>query len=106
MSEGRSSSGDDRLARAIGLTPSSPPWTGGGLVHGFGSSGPISDFEQARQALQDEVIPQVTSAPGFVSGYWLAPIDGKGLSVFVFEDEDAARGMLAMVQPGSIRHRS
>ncbi|HEX9467583.1 MAG TPA: hypothetical protein VGA11_04175 [Acidimicrobiia bacterium] len=61
----------------------------------------ISDFEKARQVLQDEVISRVSAAPGFVTGYWLEPIDGKGLSVIVFEDEDAARSMLAMVQPGS-----
>ena len=61
----------------------------------------ISDFEKARQALQDEVIPRVSAAPGFVAGYWLEPTDGKGLSVVVFENEDAAREMLAMVQPGS-----
>ena len=61
----------------------------------------ISDFEKARESLQDEIIPRVSAAPGFVAGYWLEPTDGKGLSVVVFENEDAARGMLAMVQEGS-----
>ena len=61
----------------------------------------IPDFEKARQVLQDDVIAQVKNAPGFVAGYWLEPIDGKGLSVVVFENEDAARAMLAMVKPGS-----
>lgn len=61
----------------------------------------ISDFEKARQALQAEMIPRISAAPGFVAGYWLEPIDGKGLSVVVFDNEDAARGMLAMVQSGS-----
>jgi hypothetical protein len=29
--------------------------------------------------------------PAVVAGYWLEPKDGKGLSVVVFESEDAAR---------------
>ena len=29
-------------------------------------------------------------APGFVSGYWLAPVDGIGMSVIVFETEEHA----------------
>jgi hypothetical protein len=61
----------------------------------------ISDFEKARQALHAETIPRVKAAPGFLGGYWLAPADGKGLSIVLFESEDAARGALPMVQPGS-----
>ena len=61
----------------------------------------ISDYEKARQSLHTDVIPGVSAAPGFVTGYWLAPVDGKGLSVVVFENEDAARAMLALVQPGA-----
>ena len=53
----------------------------------------ISDFEHARRLLHDDVLPTITEVPGFVSGYWLAPVDGKGTSILVFETEDEARAM-------------
>jgi hypothetical protein len=61
----------------------------------------ITDFEKARRALEEEVVPGVSSAPGFVTGYWLEPVDGVGLSIVVLESEEAAQGMIAAVQPGS-----
>ena len=61
----------------------------------------IEDFEKSRQALQDEIIPRVKNAPGFVAGYWLEPVDGQGLSIVVFETEEAAREMSKMVEPGA-----
>ena len=62
----------------------------------------ISDFDQARQHLNDEMIPKVSTAPGFVTGWWLAPgEDGKGMAVVVFESEESARELLAMMQPGA-----
>jgi hypothetical protein len=61
----------------------------------------IEDFEKARQSLQDEVIPMVKNAPGFVAGYWLEPVDDQGLSIVVFETEAAAREMSKMVEPAA-----
>jgi hypothetical protein len=40
----------------------------------------------------------VSQAPGFVTGYWLRTADNKGLSVIVFESDDAARGAAEMIQ--------
>ena len=52
----------------------------------------IRDFEVARQGLRDEVVPRVSQAPGFVAGYWTRSEDGgSGLSMLLFESEDAAR---------------
>ena len=54
----------------------------------------ISDYAAAQKMLHSDVIPSVKAAPGFVAGWWLAPVDGKsgsGVSVEVFESEDAAR---------------
>lgn len=59
----------------------------------------INNFDAARQALQENIVPMVSKAPGFVTGYWLAPQDGHGLSVAVFESEDNARAMAEQVQP-------
>jgi hypothetical protein len=61
----------------------------------------ITDFEKARQVLEEEVVPGVSSAPGFVTGYWLEPVQGEGLSIVVFDSEEAAKGMIASVQPGA-----
>ena len=60
----------------------------------------ITDYEKARKTLQDETIPTVKGAPGFMTGYWLAPIDGKAMSVIVFETETAAQEMQKRLQPG------
>lgn len=56
-----------------------------------------------RKALTEVVIPRVRQLPGVVSGHWLEPVEGKGLSVVVFESEAAARGALdAMgLRPGA-----
>jgi hypothetical protein len=62
----------------------------------------ISDFDQARQALNDETIPRIAGSPGFVTGWWLAPRDdGKGMAVVIFDNEEAARELLAVMQPGA-----
>lgn len=41
--------------------------------------------------LHEQVIPMVSSAPGFVAGYWLDAVDDKGLGFVVFEDEASAK---------------
>ena len=41
----------------------------------------------------------VPRAPGFVSAYWLAPIDGTGMSVAVFETKEHAEEALAYSLP-------
>ena len=41
--------------------------------------------------LHEQVIPMVSSAPGFVAGYWLDVVDDKGLSIVVFKDEASAK---------------
>jgi hypothetical protein len=50
----------------------------------------VSDEGAALAALRDEVVPQISQAPGFVAGYWTRK-ENSGLSMIVFESEDAAR---------------
>ena len=59
----------------------------------------VEDVEASRPRLENEVVPRVAAAPGFVAGYWLAPVDGRGLSVSVFESEEAARTAAERIQP-------
>ena len=59
----------------------------------------IDDFDRGRQFLTEQVVPRVSQAPGFVAGYWTRSEDGQGgLSMMVFESEDAARGAAEMVE--------
>jgi hypothetical protein len=62
-----------------------------------------TSVDPERKGLHEVVIPRIRQLPGFVAGYWLEPADGKGLSITVFDNEDAARGALkAMgIEPGA-----
>lgn len=51
----------------------------------------VNDPEAAAAALKDQVVPQVSHAPGFVAGYWVALDGGKGTSIVAFESEETAR---------------
>jgi hypothetical protein len=46
----------------------------------------------AADALTRDILPKIRSAPGFVAGYWLEPLeDGSGFSFVLFESEEQAR---------------
>ena len=53
----------------------------------------VHDFEPAVQGLRERIVPMVSGMPGFVSGVWLEPIEGKGHSVAVFRSEEDAQRM-------------
>ena len=44
-----------------------------------------------RKNLEEKIIPMISSAPGFVAGYWLDAVDGKGFACVVFKDEASAK---------------
>lgn len=59
----------------------------------------IGDSETAEQGLREQVVPQVSQAPGFVAGYWTRADDGgNGLSMLVFDSEDSARRAAERIQ--------
>ncbi len=60
----------------------------------------ITDYEHARRILHDDVLPTVSDIPGFVSGHWLAPVDGVGLEILIFDTEAEARAMAEQMPPG------
>jgi hypothetical protein len=51
----------------------------------------LSDPEGSMGPLREQVVPRVSQAPGFVAGYWTRK-ENTGLSMVVFESEDAANG--------------
>lgn len=59
----------------------------------------IKDREASTQALKERVVPGVAQARGFIAGYWLSMPNGKGLSVAVFESQDAARTVAEQALP-------
>lgn len=60
----------------------------------------LTEPDLALQALRDEVVPRVSQAPGFVAGYWTRK-DSTGLSMIVFESEQAAAAAAEMI-PNSV----
>jgi len=62
---------------------------------------PASDAAHRRGILNDLVVPEVTSLPGFVKGMWLNDRNGTGTCVVVFESEEAARvGLATLTREG------
>jgi len=59
-------------------------------MHGVVVRVTIKDMDTAEKALRERVVPMVSQAPGFVTGYWLRK-DNTGLSFAIFETEEAAR---------------
>jgi hypothetical protein len=41
--------------------------------------------------LKEQVIPMISSAPGFVAGYWTDALDDVGIGFVVFKDEASAK---------------
>jgi hypothetical protein len=59
-------------------------------MHAVVSTVRIEDLGSARQGLANLRVDLVPRAPGFVSAYWLAPVDGIGMSVIVFDSKEHA----------------
>jgi hypothetical protein len=52
----------------------------------------ITDPEAAGRALHEQLVPRVSRAPSFVTGYWTTKGD-TALSMFIFQTEEAANRM-------------
>jgi hypothetical protein len=60
---------------------------------------PAGQFEVARNTLQKDAIPRVSSAPGFVKGYWTIGNDKmQGMSFVVFRTLKDAENVAKMVR--------
>ena len=66
-------------------------------MHAVVVSVTISDVEGSVDALRSQVVPRVSGAPGFVAGYWTRR-DNTGLSMSIWESEDAANSASEMVK--------
>ena len=55
----------------------------------------IHNVDRTRDVLNNQVVPQVSGAPGFKAGYWTwsgGNGETNGLSMIIFESEENARG--------------
>jgi hypothetical protein len=41
--------------------------------------------------LNEQIVPMISAAPGFVAGYWCDAIDDKAMAIVVFADEASAK---------------
>jgi hypothetical protein len=57
------------------------------------------DAGNAQEVLGEQVVPRISSVPGFVAGYWVRLAEDRGASVVVFESEEAANAAREQVQP-------
>ena len=54
----------------------------------------IHNADRTREVLNNQVVPQVSGAPGFKAGYWTWATGGgetNGLSMIIFDSEENAR---------------
>jgi hypothetical protein len=64
----------------------------------------INDRAAAESELRDQLVPWASQSPGFVTGYWTIK-DDNGLTMIMFESEDAANQMSEQVRsavPGAV----
>jgi hypothetical protein len=59
----------------------------------------FTDFQAAKDELSG-LVPQVSGAPGFVAGYWVALSQEEGTSIVVFDSEDSARMLIGLIESG------
>ena len=78
-------------------------------MHAFVVRVTIKDRESAQKGLNEDVVPGVSQAPGFRAGYWTWK-DNTGLSMVVFDSEDAAnragdqvRAMIQGIDAGELQ---
>ena len=68
-------------------------------MHAVVTHATINDQEAATAALQSDVVPTLKQAPGFVGAYFVS-FGAKGVSVVVWESEEAARAAAERRSPG------
>ena len=55
-------------------------------------------IDDARQLLNDRIVPAVQDLPGAVTGVWIEPEGGQGYSTVVFDSEENAKAAADTVQ--------
>jgi hypothetical protein len=45
---------------------------------------------KAAETFNNEILPKVKAATGFISGHWVDPVDGNGFGFLLFDTEEQA----------------
>jgi len=81
-----------RIGQVAGRTGRSPEKEA--YMHAVVVRVTIHNADRTREMLNSQVVPQVSGAPGFKTGYWTWSTDGgqlNGLSMAIFDSEENAR---------------
>jgi hypothetical protein len=58
----------------------------------------ILDKDAATARLNDQVVPRVSGAPGFVAGQWVNLGQDQGVGIMSFESEEQAKAVAGQIQ--------
>jgi hypothetical protein len=67
-------------------------------MHAVVTNVTVNDGDTGAARLRDEIVPQISPAPGFIAGYWVRLPGGKGTSIVAFESEGGAQAMVNMIR--------
>jgi hypothetical protein len=67
-------------------------------MHAVVTTATVHDPDRGRKFLQEQVIPQLRQAPGFVSAQWVLRPGNKGAGMLTFESEEAAQAVAEQVR--------
>ena len=67
-------------------------------MHAVVTNVTVNDGDTGAARLRDEIVPQISSASGFIAGYWVRLPGGKGTSIVAFESEGGAQSMVDMIR--------
>ena len=70
-------------------------------MHAVVTQATIHDLEQARKFLNEQGVPRLSQAPGFVAGTWVSLDESHGRGMVIFESEEAARAAAEMIKANS-----
>jgi len=79
------------LLRAVCVRYGHSTSSRGGTMHAVVVRVTIHDREKAEGFLKEHLVPGISQAPGFVTGYWTNIEGNQGASMVVFESEEAAK---------------
>lgn len=63
------------------------------MAHAMVIHADIHDLADAKWVVDEEILPMMQQAPGFLASYFVAIDDSHGLSLHVFETEEQARAV-------------
>ncbi len=72
-------------------------------MHAAFMSVTFSDGGEAAEVLRQQVIPNTSGTPGFVSGFWAGDLEagGRGMALLLFENEEEAQTYTDEIPRGS-----